>query len=143
MNNIHILSLNGRQQLAIRYLLYNLYIGFSKKMMVDLQDNPTKETLAIKVGLLQDAFHKYNRLVELLITPSGDQPRNKMLKLHPTFMKYVVFAVRGYDSANCSLKPSEASVVNSEIENLLELVEDSAQFTYSSEEIEKWIRRLR
>jgi hypothetical protein len=142
-NRVHVISLNSRQQLALKLMLFNLYVNFSKKLMADLVDSPSNSTLAIKVGLMQDAFIKYNKLSELLVVPTNEPPRNKMLKLHTTYMKYIVFAVKGFDSAQCSLRESEIALIEREFDDMAELVEDSAQFTYTGEEIDKWLGRKR
>jgi hypothetical protein len=143
VNKIHILSLSVRQQVALKLMLFNLYMSFVKKLMADLADSPSKSTLALKTGLMQDAFVKYNKLTELLALPSGEPGRSKMLKLHSSYMKYIVFAVRGFDAANCNLKESEIRIVQGELENLFDLVEDSSQFTYTDQEVEKWLGKYR
>lgn len=140
---IHVLSLNGRQQLALKLMVFNLYVNFVKKLMSDLVENPSNSVLAIKTGLMQDAFIKYNKLTELLITPFGEPARNKMLKLHTTYMKYISFAVKGFDENNCSLRESEIAVIKSVFDDMAELVEDSSQFTYTTEEIDRWLGKAK
>jgi hypothetical protein len=142
-NRVHVLSLNSRQQLALKLMLFSLYLNFSKKLMSDLVDSPSNSTLAIKVGLMQDAFIKYNKLSELLVVATGEPPRNKMLKLHTTYMKYVVFAVKGFDANQCSLRESEIALIEREFDDMAELVQDSAQFTYTNEEIDRMMGRRR
>lgn len=140
---IHVISLNVRQQIALKLMLFNLYVSFMKKIMGDLVDSPNNTTLAIKVGLMQDAFNKYNRLAELLTISNNEPPRNKMLKVHSSYMKYICFAVKGFDANQCTLSEKEIAIIEREYEDLLELVEDSSKFTYSADEIDKWLGRKR
>jgi hypothetical protein len=88
--------------------------------------------------MTQKAFEDYNAIVALLANPeSMSKAKSKMLKINPKFMKHLVLAVNGFDPEENELRMAEVKQIMENFDELADLVDHSAQFTYTDAEIDK------
>jgi hypothetical protein len=133
----HVIGLDPVQQLALRFLLKNAYSAWIDKVIneaksFDEEERQEKSSYTFKL------FDRYNEITSLLTTKDGlKKAKGTALILSVEGMSFIKIATKAFDEKNSYLNSKEIEVIRRVYEPLKQKVEDTSQFTYTKEEIEK------
>lgn len=138
----HVLGLTPREQLALRGMLFNAFAGWIEKTITEA-DLYTKEKLKEKSAYTYKLFCRYNNIIELLAT------EDNLAKAKPTCliianetMKLIIVSVNGFDEKQNLVGSLKIDQIKNYYSKLKEKVEQSSQYSYTKQEIEKVKRDL-
>ena len=139
---VHVVSLSPRQQAAIRLMLFNMYTSYLQKCKEDLEDNIYDSNLnsiiESRFRKMLDNFSKYDAFTDVFCSKDGARKADSnMITISVDGMRTLQQAMRGFDKNNCFLSPGEVQYIVSEYDKLFKLLDKSAQFTYTQEEIKR------
>jgi hypothetical protein len=135
---LHVMALRPRQQACLRLLMQDLYCAFIEKHVSDLQDVNTASYVDTKIKMLVTAFDQYNQLINLLANRETVlKAQHKVITVSPVMMRQIVIAVENYDQTAAVLDESDKNFIKLELRSLRELIAQSKEYTYTSNEIEK------
>lgn len=140
----HVLSLTPKQQYALRLLLFDLYCNFMKKQLEDVAEGSTEEMVRVKSTLLISTFEKYNQMIDMLTNRvEMYKTTTKVLTLAPVIMKNISTAIDSFSLQNTNVTSgSDVYCITQELQSLKTRVNESKQYRYTMEEIEKMKRSL-
>lgn len=133
----HVIGLNPSEQLALRFMLRNAYAAWVDKViaeakMFDEEERQEKSSYSLKL------FERYNEITALLVpSAAAKNPKSTCLILSIEGMSFIRIAAKSFDPKNCYLSQKDIEVVQKVYEPLRQKIEDTSQFTYTRDEIDK------
>jgi len=133
----YVIGLSPREQYCVKLLLSNLMSGYLDKTVQEASMIDSQEGVDKRTSITLNFFNRYNDFCDLLCPESMiGRAKPKVLLLKEAMMKYLVSAVNGYDVKNNYLGTEHRNMLANNFEALKKKVLDSAQHTYSKQEIE-------
>ena len=134
---VHVLGLNPREQLTLRYLLGNLMSGFLDKTVSESMSSGNQQEVDAKASHTLLLFNRYNDFIDMLCSEDNlGRAKSKVLLISPTMMRYIVLSVSGYDPKNSYLGVLHKRSVDLNFNELKQKVLETAKYTFSDKEIE-------
>ena len=133
----HVLGLTPREQLAMRFLLKNAYVGWVDKVISEAQSFNTAEREE-KSSYTLKLFDRYNEIVQLLTTKEKYlKAKGVCLLLGSEGMKFVEIATKAFDAKNSYLTTKEVEMIKDSYDEIAEKIKVVVNYTYTKDEIEK------
>lgn len=133
----HVMRITPVEQVAIRYLMFNLMTSWFHRTLVDVGGLDDQTFIDSKISVTFSLFRRYEEITSLMATKHNvNKAREEVLLFTSPLMEYINLAVNKYGPKNY-LSPHQARYLNDKIYNLKQKVEASSHHTYTKDEIDK------
>jgi len=135
--NTHVVKLSPVEQLALRYLMLNIYSGWMDRAIKDVGGLDDETFINKKASTTLTVFSRMNQLLDFLPTKHFYKKfKDQVLYIQPLTMTYINSALAYYSPQRNYLTKDENIYVQSVLEPLKEKIRQSSLNKYTKEEID-------
>ena len=132
----HVIRLAPAEQLALRYLMLNIYSGWVDKAIKEVGGMDDVNFINSKSSTTLVIFTRMNQLLDFLPTRHNfSKYKDQVLYLQPLMMTYINSALAWYDPTRNYLASDERPYVDVVLQSLKEKIGQSSLNKYTKEEI--------